>query len=293
MGSESMIQKIWSALLLAGAGLLLAAGIASAESSSTFPGDVPNTFRLYLGGEYAWFNTTVNFQENLTPGGPIGSGVDMEGLGLMPSSAPGFVARGYWNPLGRFYLDFGYTEFSRNRTRAASVDIPVGGVTYTAGASVAATTKSELPYLDLRYDFIKNEHTQFGLSLGASYVILKAQLQASAGVVGPGGPIVGQTVTRTAKEELFVPLLGLKFDQQVGDGLSAGIIFNGIFAPVSPYTGTVFDAEAHIDWFATKNFGLSAAFDYQRFGLKRENANTFVQFKYSYYGPRLYLTVTF
>jgi hypothetical protein len=33
-------------------------------------------------------------------------------------------------------------------------------------------------------------------------VILKAELQASAGVVGPGGPIVGQTVTRTAKEEL-------------------------------------------------------------------------------------------
>ncbi len=273
--------------------LLLVAAAASAESSSTFPGDVPNTFRLSLGGEYAWFNTTVNFQENLTPGGPIGPGVDMEGLGLLKSSAPGFVARGYWNFLGRVYLDFGYTGFRRSRTDAFSVDIPYGGVTYTAGASVSATTSSDLPYVDFRYDFIKNEHTQFGLSLGASYVILKAELQAAAGVVGPGGPIVGQTVTRTAKEELPVPLLGLKFDQQVGEGLAAGLIFNGIFAPVSPYTGAVFDAEAHIDWFATKNFGVSAAFDYQRFSLKREDATTYVQFKYSYYGPRVYLTLTF
>lgn len=293
MGPGSKTRSRFFPLFAAAFGLFLAAGVASAESSATFPGDVPNTFRLYLGGEYAWFNTTVNFQENLTPGGPIGAGVDLEGLGLMQSSAPGFVARGYWNPLGRFYLDFGYTGFHRSRTESLSVDIPYGGVTYTAGASVSATTTSNLPYLDLRYDFIKNEHTQFGLSLGASYVVLKADLQTAAGVVGPGGPIVGQTVTRSAKEELFVPLLGLKFDQQMGDAISAGLIFNGIFAPVSPYSGAVFDAEAHVDWFATKNFGLSAAFDYQRFSLKREDATTLVQFKYSYYGPRLYLTVTF
>jgi hypothetical protein len=287
------MKSRWSALLLAAVGTLLVSGFASAESSDTFPGDVPNNFRLYLGGEYAWFNTTVTFQQNLTPGGPIGPGVDLESADLLKSSAPGFVARGYWNFLGRFFLDFGYTGFRRSTTKSASFDIPVGDVIYTAGASVSASTKSDLPYLDFRYDFIKNEHTQLGLSLGASYVVLKADLQASAGVIGPDGPIVGQTVTRTAKEELPVPLLGLKFDQQLGQGLSAGIVFNGIFAPVSPYTGSVFDAEAHVDWFMTKNFGLSAAFDYQRFSLKREDTSTYVQFKYSYYGPRLYLTLTF
>ncbi len=293
MSSGSRVRARLSTLLLAASGLMLAAGVVSAESSATFPGDVPNTFRLYLGGEYAWFNTNVTFQENLTPGGPIGAGVDMEGLGLLPSSTPGFVARGYWNFLGRFYLDFGYTGFRRSRTKAFAVDIPYGDVTYSAGASVTASTKSDLPYLDFRYDFIKNEHTQFGLSLGASYVSLKAQLQAAAGVVGPGGPVVGQTVTKTAEEKLPVPLLGLKFDQQLAEGVSLGLIFDGLFAPVSPYTGAVFDAEAHLDWFFSKNFGLSAAFDYQRFSLKKEQTTTYVQFKYSYYGPRLYVTLTF
>ena len=275
--------------LMAATVLLLAAASAKAQ----FPGNTPNTFRLYAGGMYAWFNTTVTFQENLTPGGPIGAGVTLEDSNLVASSAPGFVARGYWNFLGPVSLDFGYTGFNRSRTNSLLVDIPFGDSTYTAGASVTTSTKSDLPYLDFRYDFIHNEHTQLGFSLGAAYVVLKAEIQASAGVVGPNGPIVGQTVTRTAREELPVPLLGIKFDQQVGEGLSAGVIFNGIFAPVHPYVGSVFDAEAHLDWFATPNFGVSAAFDYTRFRLKKEETNTFVEFAYSYYGPRVYLTLSF
>lgn len=275
--------------LAAASCLFLAAALARAQ----FPGDVPDTFRLYLGGEYAWFNTTVTFQENLTPGGPIGAGVTLEDSNLVASSAPGFVARGYWNFLGRTYLDFGYAGFHRSKTSTLAIDIPFGDSTYTAGASVANSTKSDLPYLDFRYNFINDQHTQLGLSLGAAYALLQAELEASAGVVGPGGPVVGQTVTKEAEIKVPVPLLGVKFDQQVGEGLSAGVIFNGIFAPVHPYVGSVFDAEAHLDWFATKNFGVSAAFDYTRFRLKKEQTNTYTAFSYSYYGPRLYVIVTF
>jgi len=280
-------------LLAAAFVLMLAGGVASAQSANTFPGDVPNNFRLYAGGMYAWFDTTVTFQENLTPGGPIGAGIALEDTQLVAKSAPGFVARGYWNFLGRFSLDFGYTGFRRSKTTGVVFDIPIGDSTYTAGASVATSTRSDLPYADFRYDFIKNEHTQLGLSLGASYVSLEAKIEASAGVIGPNGPIIGQTVTKIANEKVWVPLLGVKFDQQVGDRLSAGIVFNGLFAPVHPYVGSVFDAEAHLDWWATPNFGVSGAFDYTRFRLKKEEVNTFTEYSYSYYGPRVYLTVTF
>lgn len=283
----------WSALFLAASALLLAAGIASAESSDTFPGAVPDTFRLRVGGMYAWFNTDVTFQENVTSGGPVGSGVSLEdALGLQSSHA-GYALRGYWNFVGRFYVDFGHTGFSRGRTETISQDFNFGDVTYTAGASVETKMKSSLPYLDFRYGFIKSDAVQLGVSIGAAYPILKAEATASAGVIGPGGPIVGQTVTRTAKESLPVPLLGLQFDGRLGDNVSAGVIFNGIFAPVSPYSGAVFDGEAHVDWFITHYFGLSAAFDYTRFSLKREDENSLVQFKYSYYGPRVYLMFTF
>jgi hypothetical protein len=267
--------------------------LAAAGARAQFPGDVPDTFRLNLGGMYAWFNTNVTFQENLTPGGPAGPGIDLEDLANLPGSHAGFAARGYWQPLHRFYIDFGYVGFSRSKTQSASLDIPFGGVIYTAGASVSASMKSELPYLDLRYDFVDNQSLKLGVTLGAAWSFLKADLTASAGVVGPGGPIVGQTVTKEGKISVPVPLLGLLADAKLGDRVTGGILFNGIFAPVHPYVGSVFIAEAHVDWFATKNFGVGGAFQYTNFHIKRDDGITLVEFRYNYYGPKVYVILTF
>ena len=266
---------------------------AATPAQAQFPGDVADTFRLDPGGMYAWFTTNVNFQENLTPGGPIGGGIDLQPVTGLPSSTGGFSGRGFWQPLKRFYIDFGYTQFTRSNTRTVSFDVPFGDSTYTAGASVAASMKSELPYVDLRYNFVQNDSWRLGVSLGGAYALLKADLSAEAGVVGPGGPIVGQTVTKEAKVSVPVPLLGIDADFKIGDRLSTGVIFNGIFAPVHPYSGSVFVVEPHIDWFASRNFGVGAAFNYSKFHIKREDLNTLVEFRYSYYGPKVYVIITF
>ncbi len=68
---------------------------------------------------------------------------------------------------------------------------------------------------------------------------------------------------------------------------------NGIFAAVNPYSGSIFDAEAHIDWYATHNFGVGAAYAYTKFAVKKTETNTLVDFSYRYDGPRLYVIVTF
>jgi hypothetical protein len=280
----------WLRKLAIAAALLL---LAAARAEAQFPGDVPDTFRLNLGGMYAWFTTDVTFQQTLVPGIPVGGSVNLQNVTGLPSSTGGFTARGYWQPFQRFYIDFGYTGFTRSNTRAVSVDIPFGGSTFTAGASVAASMKSELPYVDLRYDFIQNQSWKLGVSVGGAYAILKADLSASAGVVGPNGPIVGQSTTEQAKGQVLVPLLGIDADFKLGDRLSGGIIFNGIFAPVHPYSGSVFVAEPHIDWFVSRNFGVGAAFNYSKFHIKKEETNTLIDFSYSYYGPKVYLTLTF
>ena len=275
--------------LLIASGLLLAAMPAQAQ----FPGDVPDTFRLRLGAMYAWFNTSVTFQENITQGGPIGGGVSLENVLGMPQSTAGFNGWGSWNFAGRSFIDFGYVGFSRGRTQTLSRDVTFGDSTYTAGASVSATSKSNLPYIDYSYGFVKNENVQFGLSLGVAYPILEAELSAAAGVIGPGGPVVGNSVTKSAKLSTPVPLLGLNFDGRLADGLSGGIRVLGIFAPVHPYVGSVFEADAHLDWYATHNFGIGAAYGYTKVALKKEETNSFIDFSYRYDGPRLFLIVTF
>src|SRR5262245_18457548 len=267
--------------------------LAAAPARAQFPGDVPDTFRLSVGGMYAWFTTEVTFQQILTPGGPVGGGVSLQPVTGLPSSTGGFTARGYWQPLNRFYVDFGYTLFKRSNTRSISVDIPFGDSTFTAGASVATSLKSQLSYVDLRYNFIQNDSWRLGVSLGGAYALLQADLSASAGVVGPNGPIVGQSTTKEAELKTPVPLLGIDAGFKFGDRVSGGVIFNGIFAPVHPYAGSVFVFEPHVDWFVSKNFGVGGAFNYSRFRIKRDDGITVIDFRYSYYGPKVDATVTF
>src|SRR5262245_57102090 len=155
--------------------------LAAGQARAQFPGDVPDTFRLSAGGMYAWFSTDVTLQEDVTPGGPIGAGIDLEDAAGIPGSTGGFSARGYWQPLRRFYIDFGYTIFTRSNTRTLGIDIPFGDSTFTVGASTEARMQSQLPYLDFRYNFIQNDSWSLGVSLGAAYSLLEAELTASAG----------------------------------------------------------------------------------------------------------------
>ena len=261
----------------------------TAAAQAQFPGSVPDTFRLNAGGMYAWFNTDVTFERD----GGTGGGVNFEDVLNLPGSRGGFYGRGSLN-FGFLSFDFGYVGFSRSRATTISQDIIFGDTTYTAGAQVEAKEKSQLPYGDIRFNFLHNPSTQLGLTLGVAYPILEAQLSASAGVVGPGGPIVGQTVTEKGKIATAVPLLGIVFDAALGDEVSAGIVFNGIFAPVHPYVGSIFQADAHVDWYFAHNFGVGGGFNYTRFRIKREDLpDTFVDFRHDFYGPRVYLTVTF
>jgi len=269
------------------AAAILLSGATAAQAQ--FPGSVPNTFRLAAGGMYAWMNTAVTLEQN----GEGANGISFEDALDLPSSRFGFYGRGELN-FGFLGFDFGYVGFSRSRTTTISQDIVFGDATYTAGATVEATQKTQLPYADIRFNFLHNPSTQLGLTLGVAYPILKVGLNGEGTIVGPGGPIAGQAIAQEAKIETPVPLLGIVFDAALGNDVSAGIVFNGIFAPVHPYTGSIFQADAHVDWYFANNFGVGGAFNYTRFRIKKDDLpETLVDCRHDFYGPRAYLIVTF
>ena len=158
--------------------------------------------------------------------------------------------------MGSCPFDAAYIGFSRTRTATISQDITFGDTTYTAGASVEAKETTQLPYADIRFNFFHNPSFQLGLTAGVAYPILKAELTASGGVIETGGPVHGTTVIKEAKIETPVPMLGIVAEAAFTNRFSGGIIFNGIFAPIHPYTGTIFSADAHLDYYFSPNFGL-------------------------------------
>ena len=267
--------------------------LAAAPARAQFPGSVPDTFRLRLGGEYGFFDTDVTFQQNVN-GGAVGPQINLENVLRLPDSKAGFAGTGYWNFAGRSFIDFGYYNFSRTRTETLTRDIVFGDTTYTAGASVTTSMKSNFPYVSYRYGFVKSETAQFGLSLGAAWVNLDTKLSASGGVVGPGGPIVGSSVTKSAKESAAVPLLGLMFEGRIADNLSVGVQLQGIAAAITPYSGYMISGFAHIDWYFAQNFGLGGGYSYTKFSIEKDDLpNVFVDYSYRVDGPQLYLILTF
>ena len=271
-------------------GATIAAGLlAAAPARAQFPGDTPENFRLRLGGIFASLDTTGSLSTSNIPDASI----DLKSLLGQPDHKTAFRGDGYWNFAGRSYLDFGFLSFTNDASKTISRDIVFGDATYTAGAEVASEEKQQYIYGAYRYELFRNPSFHLGLSLGVSYTTLRAQLSASAGVVGPNGPINGVTTTREAEVNIPVPLIGAETEVQIAGPVSIGAWVRAFKANISPYSGSMVDAMAHLDWYIVHNFGLGFGYEYNRINIEKAKDNGTTKLDFRYNGPRVYLTVTF
>jgi hypothetical protein len=272
------------------AALLLAAAPALAQSDSTFPGDVPNNMRFHIGAIWAFLDSSTTFSTPSVPGQEI----DFTKVFGQPGHKFSFRGDGYWNFLGRSFLDFGYVSFDTKGSRAISQDIHFGGVTYTAGAQVDSESYSRFIGAAYRYEFVKTPGLQVGGSIGLAYTTLRSTASAAAGVLDSNGvPIVGQTTTKEAEINLPVPLLGLSFDAQITGPMSVGASIQALGGSIHPYSGHVVTGQAHLEYFFVRNFGMGAAYEYTTIELKKTTDTKVIQANYRYDGPRIYAVITF
>jgi hypothetical protein len=272
------------------AALLLAAQPLMAQSDSTYPGEIPNNMRFRIGAIWAFLDSSTSFSTPSVPGEEI----DFTKVFGQPGHKFSFRGDGYWNFLGRSFLDFGYVSFDTKGSRAISKDIHFGGVTYTAGAKVDSESYSRFIGAAYRYGFVKTPSFQFGASLGLAYTTLRSTMTAASGVLDQNGvPIVGQTTTKEGEINLPVPLLGLMFDAQLSGPLSAGASIQALGGSVHPYSGHVVTAQAHVDYYFISNFGMGAAYEYTTIEIKKKTDTKTIQANYRYDGPRIYAVITF
>ena len=271
------------------AAALLLAALPSKQALAQFPGDIPENVRFKLGGVFASLDTKATLSTPELPGNSI----DFSDLGITPDHKNTFQGTGYWNFLGRSYLDFGYVNFDVSGSNTITRDIHFGGVTYTAGAEVSGETRSRFIYAAYRYGIFKNPTFHFGLSLGVSYYTARASLSATAGVVGPNGEVIAGGATRERELNVPVPLLGAEMELRILPTLTIGGTFRGVKVNVSPYSGTWIEGIGEVNWYFATNFGLGAAYDYHHIRIEKSNATSFVRFDQLYNGPRGYLIISF
>jgi hypothetical protein len=263
--------------------------LSTRHAFAQFPGDIPENVRFKLGGVFASLDTKATLSSPELPG----NSVDFSDLGITPDHKNTFQGTGYWNFLGRSYLDFGYVNFDVSGSNTITRDIHFGGVTYTAGAEVSGETRSRFIYAAYRYGIFRNPTFHFGLSLGVSYYTAQASLSATAGVVGPNGEVIAGGATRERELNVPVPLLGAEMELRILPTLTIGGSFRGVKLNVSPYSGTWVEGVGELNWYFARNFGLGAAYDYHHIRIEKTNATSFVRFDQLYNGPRGYLIISF
>src|SRR5215813_1202215 len=146
--------------------------LASLPVYAQFPDEIPDNFRLSLGGIFASFSNEVAVSAQ----GSSGNTINLTGDKLTADHKNTFRGEGYWNFLGRSYFDFGYVDFKLDGSRSITRDILFNGLVYTAGAEVSGESRSRYIYGAYRYGIIKNPDLHWGISLGISYTSMRAQL---------------------------------------------------------------------------------------------------------------------
>jgi hypothetical protein len=152
--------------------VFLLARLASAQSSGE--GEVPDRFRLEVGGFRIGSDTNLTFNTGGTPSTPV----DFESL-QVPEDVTRFYVEGFWRPWRRHQFSLAWFRNSREGEPTTTTrDFTWGDRVVTAGATVTARASSDYFAGVYRFAAYKNDRFEIGPSLGIGY------LSAEAGIAG-------------------------------------------------------------------------------------------------------------
>jgi len=165
--------------------LALAAAPGYAQSS----GDVPDRFRIELGG----FRVGSHTDLRLNSGAGGGTDVDFESELALPETSTSFYGEGFWRLGRRHQVSLGWFHNGREGPgRTLSRDITWGDHVFTTNTQVKGAVASD--YFDGAYRFAayRNDTFEIGPSIGIGYL----SLDASIGAVAGAGPAFEGSVSK-------------------------------------------------------------------------------------------------
>jgi hypothetical protein len=158
-----------------GLALSLAASDGLAQTSSW--SDVPDHFRLEVGGFRIGANTVLRLDD----GTGSGSDVDFEDTLAVPETATRFYVEGYWRVGRRHQLSLGWFENSRQGpTQTLSRDVTWGDHVFTVGTDVQGEASTDYFSGVYRFAAYRNDRFEIGPSLGIGYLSVDAAIRGTA-----------------------------------------------------------------------------------------------------------------
>ena len=290
MEIESDIMKTAkkSTLISAAVGLAMISG--NTIAAGAFTGIHPLlSDRFTIGAGAFWPSISGHFSID-PPGGGNGTDVDFQkDAGLDDSlTLPAFGAT--WRLSNRWRVQGEFFTVGQSTTHSARKILDIGGDLIEVGAKLKTDSDLDIARGFLGYSFVKTDKADMGAGLGLHYLNIDISV---VGEIKVGNE--ERKARRGIDDWAVLPNVGAYAGYAFSPKWFVGGRVDWISANINDYDGTIWNAEATVQYQMFKHFGVGVAYRYLDFELGKDNgtkkADWFIQSEYS--GPMLFFTANF
>lgn len=236
-----------------------------------------NNLNIRVDGEDTVEGTNVSFQEDLGLGDEELAFVYDVGVTLGRNHQIAVTGHRYDN--------------SAHNTLERELDI--NDESYAVGAAFKGNMEVETTAVSYTWFLFRNdEHTAFGLGLGAVHYSLGVDLAATATVDNEGVPGTVE-VGMDFHDSAWLPMVRAQYTRVINDQWRWNVELAGVRKGSGSVTGRAVDASVSVDYFPWKNFGFTLQYSYDDIRLDYEKSNYRGKLDLINQGPQIKAVVKF
>ena len=261
---------------------------ALAQSDVIKPGE--ERFTLGLGAVLNSFGTNLRLDNSSQ--GQRGDNVNLKDDLGSDQDASSFWTSAEWRFASRHRIGFDYSQFKLTGTRTMTREIIIGDERFPAGATVSSELKLQIIPIAYSYSLIKTGKDELAATIGVHWSRLSFKAEGSATLGTSTGTFDASNDT-SAKGNLPLPLIGLRYDHHFSQSWSAGL--QSAFFPVrfGNVEGDVWSARTYAEYRFSRHFGLGLAIEGFQIDVEATQGSWQGGIDYRYWGPQLYLKSRF
>ncbi|MNK15786.1 hypothetical protein D3C87_339360 [compost metagenome] len=202
------------------------------------------------------------------------------------------LASATWRMSPRNRLSVGYFRFHRTATKVIDKQIEIGDEVYPVNAELQSDITLNIIPISYSYSFLKTDKWEVAGTLGVQWSTITFDIKGSASAGGPGAdahvradalaplPLVGVDATYFMTKKWHV-------------GGNLGVFYYKLGSANINFEGTVGNATLNTDYWFSNYVGAGVALNWFVLNLDAAEKRWDGDFKYSYFGPQIYLTGRF
>ena len=172
-------------------------------------------------------------------------------------------------------------------------ELDINDEAYAVGAAFKGNMEVETTAVSYTWFLFRNdEHTAFGLGLGAVHYSLGVDLAATATVDNEGVPGTVE-VGMDFHDSAWLPMGRVQYTRVINDQWRWNLELAGVWKGSGSVTGRAVDASVSVDYFPWKNFGFTLQYSYDDIRLDYEKSNYRGKLDLINQGPQIKAVVKF